>query len=151
MGAETVGGLQPHGHTHARAVTRGPKFHWFGYYDKCPWSADGRLMLAMEVDFMDRSATAEDSIRVGVIDLETVMAVHTWTVNGLVAGRHAQLATDPTGHHLINWRGAYDHSRCTQAKRAPSAADLRRRPDGTIGGEPNSAPAPPPVMACAPP
>lgn len=71
MGAETVGGLQPHGHTHTRAVTRGPKFHWFGYYDKCPWSADGRLMLAMEVDFMDRPATAEDSIRVGVIDLET--------------------------------------------------------------------------------
>ncbi len=54
----------------ARAVTRGPKHHWFGYYDKCPWSADGRYMLAMEVDFMDRPARGDDAIRVGLVDLE---------------------------------------------------------------------------------
>ena len=54
----------------ARAVTRGPKYHWFGYYDKCPWSADGKYMLAMEVDFMDRIPTGEDSIRGGLGDLE---------------------------------------------------------------------------------
>jgi hypothetical protein len=54
----------------ARAVTKGPKYHWFGYYDKCPWSADGKYMLAMEVDFMDRPPTGDDSIRVGMVDLE---------------------------------------------------------------------------------
>lgn len=54
----------------ARAVTTGPGYHWFGYYDKCPWSADGRLMLAMEVDFMDRPPTGADSIRVGIVDVE---------------------------------------------------------------------------------
>lgn len=53
-----------------QAVTHGPRYHWFGYYDKCPWSANGKLMLAMEVDFMDRPPTGEDSIRIGVIDLE---------------------------------------------------------------------------------
>ena len=30
----------------ARAVTKGPKHHWFGYYDKSPWSADGRYLLS---------------------------------------------------------------------------------------------------------
>ncbi len=55
----------------ARAVTQGPKYHWFGYYDKCPWSADGTKMLSMEVDFMDRPNTGDDSIRVGLVDLET--------------------------------------------------------------------------------
>ena len=54
----------------ACAVTRGPKHHWFGYYDKCPWSADGRYMLAMEADFMDRPGRPDDSIRVGLVDLE---------------------------------------------------------------------------------
>ena len=54
----------------AVAVTTGPKFHWFGYYDKCPWSADGRYMLSMEVDFMDRPPTGSDSIRVGMVDLQ---------------------------------------------------------------------------------
>lgn len=70
MDGSSVGGLKPRGSAHARAVTRGPRYHWFGYYDKCPWSADGRLMLAMEVDFMDRVPTGDDSIRIGVIDLE---------------------------------------------------------------------------------
>ncbi|MBD3291753.1 MAG: hypothetical protein GF393_02425, partial [Armatimonadia bacterium] len=54
----------------AYAVTKGPKYHWFGYYDKCPWSAGGRYMLSMQVDFMDRPPTAEDAIRVGMVDLE---------------------------------------------------------------------------------
>jgi len=38
----------------ARPATRGPKHHFFGYYDKCPWDATGRLLLALEVDFMGR-------------------------------------------------------------------------------------------------
>ena len=27
------------------------KHHFFGYYDKCPWSKDGRFLLALETDF----------------------------------------------------------------------------------------------------
>ena len=34
-----------------RAVTRGPRHHFFGYYDKCPWDASGRYMLAVETTF----------------------------------------------------------------------------------------------------
>lgn len=52
-----------------RAVTRGPKFHWRGYYDKFLFDPSNLLLLANEVDFEGRSPTAEDSIRVGMIDL----------------------------------------------------------------------------------
>ena len=53
-----------------RAVTRGPKFHWFGYYDKWQFDASGRYVLGMEVDFEHRSPAPGDTIRVGMVDLE---------------------------------------------------------------------------------
>ena len=53
----------------ARAVTRGPRYHFFGYYDKHPWNASGRYMLGLETTFMDRPPTAEDGAIVGLIDL----------------------------------------------------------------------------------
>ncbi|MDX1981233.1 MAG: hypothetical protein SFV51_13260 [Bryobacteraceae bacterium] len=52
-----------------RALTRGPKFHWFGYYDKLEFDPSGRYVLGMEVDFEHRSPRAEDTIRVGMVDL----------------------------------------------------------------------------------
>jgi len=53
-----------------RAITRGPKFHWFGYYDKLQFDPTGRYVLSMEVDFEHRSPTGDDMIRVGMIDLQ---------------------------------------------------------------------------------
>jgi hypothetical protein len=53
-----------------RQITRGPKFHWFGYYDKLEFDPTGRFVLGMEVDFEHRSPTADDVIRVGMVDLE---------------------------------------------------------------------------------
>lgn len=57
-----------------RQITFGPRFHWFGYYDKLQFSADNRFVLGNEVDFEERSPTAEDRIRVGIVDLQTVIA-----------------------------------------------------------------------------
>lgn len=51
-----------------RAITRGPKYHWFGYYDKLQFDPTSRYVLGMEVDFEHRSPKPEDEIRVGVID-----------------------------------------------------------------------------------
>ena len=51
-----------------RAITRGPRYHWFGYYDKLQFSPSGRYVLANEVDFEHRSPTPGDVIRVGVAD-----------------------------------------------------------------------------------
>lgn len=54
----------------ARAVTRGPKHHFFGYYDKCPWDATGRYLLAHEVDFVGRQPTRGEPLTVGMVDLK---------------------------------------------------------------------------------
>jgi hypothetical protein len=53
----------------ARAVTRGPRHHWFGYYDKTPWDRTGRYLLAMGTAFCDRQPGPEDAIEVGMVDL----------------------------------------------------------------------------------
>ncbi len=57
VGAATLRGGDPR---HAivdvpvRALTRGPKHHWFGYYDKSPVDRTGRYLLAHESDFAGR-------------------------------------------------------------------------------------------------
>jgi len=53
-----------------RAITRGPKFHWFAYYDKLQFDPTGRYVLGMEVDFEHRSPKPADTIRVGMVDLK---------------------------------------------------------------------------------
>src|SRR5438132_1775403 len=53
-----------------RAITRGPKFHWFAYYDKFQFDPTDRFVLANEVDFEHRSPKPDDVIRVGVVDLQ---------------------------------------------------------------------------------
>jgi hypothetical protein len=53
-----------------RAITRGPKFHWFGYYDKLQFDPTSRYVLGMEVDFEHRSPGPQDVIHLGVIDMK---------------------------------------------------------------------------------
>jgi len=52
-----------------RTITRGPKHHWFGYYDKLQFDPTGRYALGMEVDFEHRSPKANDVIKIGMVDL----------------------------------------------------------------------------------
>lgn len=52
-----------------RQITRGPRHHWFGYYDKDQFDPSNRYVLGMEVDFEGRSPAPDDEIRVGMIDL----------------------------------------------------------------------------------
>src|SRR6476620_1762979 len=53
-----------------RTITKGPKHHWFGYYDKLEFDPTDRYVLGMEVDFEHRQPTAEESIAVGMVDLQ---------------------------------------------------------------------------------
>ena len=53
-----------------RAITSGPDFHWFGYYDKLQFDPACRYVLGMEVNFQHRSPKSDDVIRVGMVDLE---------------------------------------------------------------------------------
>ena len=57
-------------HVPMRAITRGPGYHWFGYYDKLQFDPTSRYVLAMAVDFEHRPPRPGDEIRIGVIDLE---------------------------------------------------------------------------------
>lgn len=52
----------------ARAVTRGPSHHFFGYYDKSPWDASGRYLLGLESSFAGRPPQAGEEAVVGLID-----------------------------------------------------------------------------------
>ncbi len=62
-----------------RAVTQGPKAHWFAYYDKLQFDSANQRLLGMETDFEGRKPTPDDVIRVGVIDLANG---DTWTQFG---------------------------------------------------------------------
>lgn len=62
--AQEVAQLPP-----VRQITHGPGFHWFAYYDKLQFSPDNRFVLGNEVSFEHRSPTADDVIKVGMVDL----------------------------------------------------------------------------------
>ncbi len=49
-------------------ITGGPHHHWFGYYDKLQFDPTVRYVLGMEVAFEHRSPTADDVIKVGMVD-----------------------------------------------------------------------------------
>ena len=53
-----------------RFITKGPKHHWFGYYDKLEFDPTGRYVLSNEVDFEGRSPNENDMVKVGMVDLE---------------------------------------------------------------------------------
>ena len=51
-------------------ITPASPYHFFGYYDKSPWDASGRYLLAMRVAFMRRPPTPDDMAVIGLIDLD---------------------------------------------------------------------------------
>lgn len=53
-----------------RVITRGPRHHWFGYYDKLQFDPASRYVLGMEVPFEHRSPNADDVIQIGMVDLD---------------------------------------------------------------------------------
>jgi hypothetical protein len=53
-----------------RPITRGPKFHWFGYYDKLQFDPTSRYALGMAVGFEHRSPQPDDEIAIGMVDTE---------------------------------------------------------------------------------
>ena len=65
-------------------VTDGPKFHFFGYYEKTPWSNNEKYLLCHETTFMDRPPSAGDPCVVGYINLDNkkfhpIAETHAWS------------------------------------------------------------------------
>jgi hypothetical protein len=54
--------------TQIKSTTNAPKHHFFGYYDKCPWSTDSKYLLSIEVPFMDHFPQMEPA-NIGLINL----------------------------------------------------------------------------------
>lgn len=54
-----------------RALTKGPEFHWFGYYDKLEFDPSDRYALTNQVTFQGRTPGPEDSLTVGMIDTQS--------------------------------------------------------------------------------
>ncbi|NJO69473.1 MAG: hypothetical protein HC830_09520 [Bacteroidetes bacterium] len=51
-----------------RQITKGPKFHWFGYYDKLQIDPTGRFVLAIQTGFKGRTPASGDVVKIGYID-----------------------------------------------------------------------------------
>lgn len=58
-------------HCPVRRVSHGPGYHYFGYYDKCPWNQDGSLLAGMQTLFVDHHPSPDEAITVGVIDMKS--------------------------------------------------------------------------------
>ena len=51
-----------------RRLTQPPGDHFFGYYEKTPWSRSGSRLLGMRVGFRDRQPRPDDEIELGLVD-----------------------------------------------------------------------------------
>ncbi len=54
-------------------ITQGPKHHFFGYIGQCqtiPWSGDGRYILAMEIEHIDRMPRPDEAAKIVLIDTQ---------------------------------------------------------------------------------
>ncbi len=76
LGASAVGAALPSARRAGRGdpppvrtITRGPRHHWFGYYDKLQFDPSDRFVLGNEVAFEHRTPAADDAVRVGMVDL----------------------------------------------------------------------------------
>lgn len=50
-----------------KAATTGPKHHFFGYYETCPWNKNNNLLLALETNFIDHLSSPDENAIIGVI------------------------------------------------------------------------------------
>ena len=91
----------------ARAVTSGPLYHWFGYYDMPCWDISGRYLLSMEADFQHCPPTGEDVATIGMTDMETgeyTRLTQTLAFNFQQGAMMHWLPTDPGRKIIFNDR-----------------------------------------------
>ncbi|NLW86676.1 MAG: hypothetical protein GXY38_07355 [Planctomycetes bacterium] len=66
------------------AITKGPKHHFFGYYNKSPWNSTMTHLLVLQTDFMDRPPTGNEEMLIGLTPVdkpgtfEKIASTKTW-------------------------------------------------------------------------
>lgn len=130
-----------------RRITRGPAFHWFGYYDKLEFDPTSRYCLGMEVGFEHRSPRADDVIRMGMVDTADG---DRWTELGESRSwgwqQGCMLQWRPTSETEVLWNDRQDdHFVChildtrTRKKRTIPHAVYTVSPDGATAVAPDFA------------
>ena len=64
-------------------ITSGPKHHFFGFHDVCPWDPTERYVLAIETDFIDRPPHGPDPLRQHEADIAGICIIDTKNDNAL--------------------------------------------------------------------
>lgn len=54
-----------------KAMTQGPKHHFFGYYGIYPWNASGKYLVCLESEFGDRLVEEDDVAAICLVDMES--------------------------------------------------------------------------------
>lgn len=112
-----------------RPLTRGPKYHYFGYYDKHCWNVTERYVLALQVGFYHRSQEPDDRAVIGIIDEldddRFVPLAETSAWNWQQGSQLHWLGTDPERLFIHNDRRA---GRFLSVIRDTQGRDLRTLP-----------------------
>jgi hypothetical protein len=128
-----------------RRLTNGPKFHWFGYYDKLQFDPSGRYLLGQQVEFEGRSPKADDVVRVGIIDTKDK---DRWREIGTSRAWNWQqgcmLQWVPKSKNTVMWNDRVDgqfvshfYNIDTQKTRTIGAPIYTLSPDGKFGAAPD--------------
>ena len=69
----------------ALPLTRGPKHHFFGYYNIQTWDSTGKYVLCLETTFQDRLPEEKDTAVIGMVEFETrefhpLTETHAWNL-----------------------------------------------------------------------
>ena len=91
-----------------RAITQGPKGHWFSYYDKQQFDTTGRYALGMELDIQRQKPSPDDAIRLGMIDLDD---------NDLNNNTNVESTQPPATSYKLSW----DESRTARQEKWAAA------------------------------
>lgn len=110
-----------HPEVRIRLVTRGARSHFFGYYDKCPWDATGRYLLALETDLTTQPPGPDDVAMIGMIDTtqndawHPLAQTHAW--NWQTGARLHWMPSDPGRQIIYNIREKLTHYNLLEIRR----------------------------------
>ncbi|MEP3480471.1 MAG: hypothetical protein ABJZ55_14565 [Fuerstiella sp.] len=125
-------------------ITTGPKFHWFGYYDKQQFDSTNTKVLSNQVSFEHRTPVPTDKVSVGYIDIAnqnrwTEVGQSTawgWQQGCMLQWRPASVAEVTARGQEVVWNDRTDDGYVCRIKNINTAAErILPRPIYTLSGD----------------